>query len=296
MILITSFATTVCLFILILAVVKGVELMSGVTESSIIFNKENNSFSISNPSLKLLADLSILSLLFIVSIFMIKLFQNRSFSEIINGTKKVRWSRSFYGFSIWFLICILVYGIIGYFLNPEKYILQFEIMSFIPLFLIVIIMVPIQSIGEEFIYRGYLGQGFAGWTKSRWMTWILPSILFGLMHFGGTDGTINFTLIMFGHLVFGLTMGLISILDDGIELPMGIHAANNIFVFLFSTSGLTPTSAIFYVKDNTATLWGILLCIVLNIVLILFFARKYKWDFKILNNKVIKENVAKNKS
>ena len=38
------------------------------------------------------------------------------------------------------------------------------------------------------------------------------------------------------YFIIGLTLGLMSLLDDGIETAMGVHAANNIFDSLFITS------------------------------------------------------------
>ena len=85
--------------------------------------------------------------------------------------------------------------------------------------------------------------------------------------------------MMVFYISFGLILGIITIMDDGLELPLGIHAANNIFaaVFVSYEGGALQTSALFKVKEfNPEMMLG--LWFALAILTIIIFSRKYKWS------------------
>jgi hypothetical protein len=137
-------------------------------------------------------------------------------------------------------------------------------------------------------FRGYLTQGIAGWTKSRWLAILIPGILFGLMHVANPEiNEFGFWQAMPNYILFGLLFGLISILDDGIELAIGIHAINNIFTCLTTTysASALQTDALFHVQHVDPASAFIPFIIICGIA-VAYFAVRYKWNFKILNQKV----------
>ena len=223
----------------------------------------------------------------ITLILLIKWLHRRSFSETINGTKRVRWRRVFTGFGVWFLLSLFLL-MASYFIDPGDLTFQFDIRSFIPLFFIALIFIPLQITFEELLFRGYLAQGIGAWTKNRWLAVFIPSILFGLMHSWNTEvGTYGFWASMPQYVLFGLIFGFISVLDDGIELSMGFHAANNIFACLFVTfdGSSLKTPALFHqqtvnMHHETITL------LLFGLIVFIFFAKKYKWNLSVMNKKV----------
>ena len=217
----------------------------------------------------------------------IKLFHGRTWKEVINGTKRVRWSRFFFGFSIYGVIILILFAI-SYFIEPENLELQFEPTKFFVLLVIAVIFIPLQSTAEEFAFRGYLAQGVASWTKSRWWALIIPSVLFGLMHSANPEVfEYGFWVMMPQYLFMGFMLGIMSVLDDGIELAMGVHSVNNLLssvLVTFKGSAL-PTYALFEIKEMDPA-EDILPTIVMGVILLAIFAVKYKWNFKIMNQKV----------
>jgi membrane protease YdiL (CAAX protease family) len=191
------------------------------------------------------------------------------------------------GATVWGIL-MAAYLLIDNHINPDNYILQFDLFKFIPLLLISLIFIPFQTTFEELLFRGYLAQGIAGWTKSRYLAILIPALIFGLLHaFNPEVKEFGFWHTMPQYIFFGLIFGLITILDDGIELAIGIHAANNVFLSLFTTNSASvlQTDAVFeeiglHMGKETVVL------ILLGIITIVYFAWKYKWNFKILNIKV----------
>lgn len=222
-----------------------------------------------------------------VAILLIKVLHKRSFAETVNGRRKIRIRRCLAGVAVWSILMAIYYGV-DQWINPGDYRLQFNLSAFIPLLLISLIMIPIQTTSEEFLFRGYLTQGFAGWTKSRWIAILIPGLIFGLIHIINPEvKAFGFWVSMSQYLFFGLLLGLVAVLDDGIELSMGIHAANNVFLSLFITNyaSALQTNAIFE-QVRVIPVKETINVIAIGTIAFAFFAWKYKWNFKILNQKL----------
>ncbi|PDP70439.1 CPBP family intramembrane glutamic endopeptidase [Tannerella forsythia] len=222
-----------------------------------------------------------------VAIWIIKMFHGRSWTEVINGTKRVRWSRFFVGLAVWGVLQVGSFAI-NYMTDPNNFEFRFEPVRFIFLTIITLTMIPIQSSCEEFVFRGYLAQGVASWTGSRLWALLIPSVLFALLHSANPEVTkYGFGVMMANYFLIGLTFGLISLLDDGIELAMGAHSINNILGSMLMTyeGSALRTDALFKVKIiNPGE--DLFIAVISNIVFIGILAFIYKWKFGILTRRV----------
>lgn len=220
-------------------------------------------------------------------IWIIKTFHGRSWTEVINGTKRVRWSRFFVGLAVWGTLLIVSF-VISYMTDPDNFEFRFEPVRFILLTIISLTMIPIQSSCEEFVFRGYLAQGVASWTGSRLWALLIPSVLFALLHSANPEvAKYGFGVMMANYFLIGLTFGLISLLDDGIELAMGAHSINNILGSILMTyeGSALQTDALFKAKIiNPGE--DLLTSIISSAVFIAILAFIYKWKFGILTRRV----------
>ncbi|WP_314790768.1 CPBP family intramembrane glutamic endopeptidase [Tannerella forsythia] len=222
-----------------------------------------------------------------VAIWIIKMFHGRSWTEVINGTKRVRWSHFFVGLAVWGVLQVGSFAI-NYMTDPNNFEFRFEPVRFIFLTIITLTMIPIQSSCEEFVFRGYLAQGVASWTGSRLWTLLIPSVLFALLHSANPEVTkYGFGVMMANYFLIGLTFGLISLLDDGIELAMGAHSINNILGSMLMTyeGSALRTDALFKAKIiNPGE--DLFIAVISSIVFIGILAFIYKWKFGILTRRV----------
>lgn len=222
-----------------------------------------------------------------VAIWIIKMFHGRSWTEVINGTKRVRWSRFFVGLAVWGVLRVGSFAI-NYMTDPNNFEFRFEPVRFIFLTIITLTMIPIQSSCEEFVFRGYLAQGVASWTGSRLWALLIPSVLFALLHSANPEVTkYGFGVMMANYFLIGLTFGLISLLDDGIELAMGAHSINNILGSMLMTyeGSALRTDALFKAKIiNPGE--DLFIAVISSIVFIGILAFIYKWKFGILTRRV----------
>ena len=233
---------------------------------------------------------------FLVTSVFIRDLHKRNFKEVINGTQSVRWKRMFFGMAAWGGIMALTI-VADYYNNPDNFIVNFDLKTLIPLIFLAILIFPVQAGFEEFLFRGYLAQIFGAWTKNRWAAVIFPTILFGLMHSANPEVVrYGFWPMMTQYMCIGFIFGIVSILDDGIELAMGAHIINNIFglAFLsFEDSVIETSDALLYAKtmEIPSVLSTVIGMTFIGAIFIGILKSKYKWKFSILNLKIEKSKI-----
>ncbi len=208
----------------------------------------------------------------------LKYIHKRSFLSVITPKSKLNRGKLAFGFFVWLGLAAIGEGL-SYYMEPDNYILTFKWSSFIPLLLICIFVLPWQTSFEETFMRGYLMQGLALWTKNPFIPWIITSVIFGLLHGMNPEiGEFGFWKMMIFYIGTGAFLGLITILDESLELALGIHFANNLFGALFVSfdgSALqTPTMFRSLEMDTEYMLvgWGAVVIIFLGLAQL-----KYKW-------------------
>jgi len=208
---------------------------------------------------------------------------------LINSRRKLDFNRIIFSFLLWGAVSILMV-LLDYSLSPEDYEWNFKPLPFLILFLVSVLMIPIQTSVEEFIFRGYLMQGFGVLFRNRWLPLMLTSILFGLLHIWNPEvDKLGIHLIWY-YIGTGLFLGIITLIDEGMELALGFHAANNLVTALLVTASWTAFQTESLLIDNAEPTLGKELVITLAIIyplLALIFAKKYHWTdvYRRLTNK-----------
>ena len=204
---------------------------------------------------------------------------NQPFKRIVTSRKKIDFEKITFAFLLWGLIsAILVLS--DYFINPHDYELNFKPLSFLILFLIAALMIPIQTSVEELIFRGYLMQAFGILFKNRWIPLIFTAGIFGILHLWNPEIDKLGTELIWYYIGTGLFLGIITLMDDGIELALGFHAANNLVTAILVTASWTAFQTESILIDNSEPSLGKELFITLLIIypiLTIIFAKKYQW-------------------
>ncbi|RVU90418.1 CPBP family intramembrane metalloprotease [Flavobacterium columnare] len=216
---------------------------------------------------------------FLGFIFVVKIVHKQALIKIITSRKNIDWNRVFFSFAIWALFQVIITGF-SYLLSPTDFEWNFELKSFLLLFLIGVLMIPIQTTIEELMFRGYLMQGFAFVSKNKLFPLVLTSLIFGLLHMSNPEvDQIGKVLILY-YIGIGFFLGLITLLDEGMELSLGFHAANNLITALLVTSNWTVLQTASILKDVSKPELSIALFLPIFVVLPLLFViflNKYKW-------------------
>jgi uncharacterized protein len=178
---------------------------------------------------------------------LLKPLHQRPFIHVINGRSQLRWNRFFVSGIIWTIISF-AYLFIYKGLDPSNFPVNNISASLLWLVVISLTLIPFQASFEEIIFRGYLLQGFAVIFRNRWAPLILTSVFFGLMHSWNPEvKEFGFLAMLPQYIMFGFLFGITAVLDDGIEIALGAHTANNIFLSIMVTnsSSTLQTPAVF---------------------------------------------------
>jgi hypothetical protein len=209
----------------------------------------------------------------------VKYLHKQSFRSVTTSRAKTDWGRVWFGFGL-IAITTLVLTCLDYYSNPEDYVLQFDLIPFLILAVIAIVMVPLQTSFEEYFFRGYLMQGLGVGAKNRWVPLILTSVIFGGLHFFNPEvGKIG-NIIMVYYIGTGFFLGIMTLMDEGLELALGFHAGNNLVAALLVTADWTVFQTNSILKDISEPSAGIDVIAPVLIIYPIFLAImawRYKW-------------------
>lgn len=212
--------------------------------------------------------------------FVIRFLHNQKIKDATTSRKRIDWGRFFFGFSI-VAVFTVVTTIIDYNLQPEDYLWNFDMVPFLILAAIALIMVPLQTSFEEYLFRGYLLQGIGVLAGNKWLPLVITSVIFGGMHIFNPEVEKLGYIIMFYYIGTGFLLGIMTLMDDGLELALGFHAGNNLVGALLVTADWTAfetNSVLKDVSEPTAGLDILLPIVIVYPVFLFLMARTYRWN------------------
>lgn len=191
---------------------------------------------IKNPILSLYVDLFITIFPILGCWFTVKFILKRKFISLITPHERINWKRIYFGFSTFFVLIALlqVINMIFYFDDFTFNITDWETYAW--LVLASLILVPIQTTSEELVFRGLLLQWIAKFTKNPIILAIIVGAIFGSLHFANPEMSDGW-IIALDYLFGGFILTYITAKTNSSEFAIGAHAANNMFLSLFITSG-----------------------------------------------------------
>ncbi|HUH26767.1 CPBP family intramembrane glutamic endopeptidase [Gelidibacter sp.] len=284
----------------------------------------------------------------------VKWLHKQSFTSLTTARPKIDWKRFWVIFFFWGILSSSLV-LIDYYMSPEDYVFNFKLQPFLILSIIAILLVPLQTSFEEYLFRGYLMQGigvssvhryfpfvfifsllgifgylflssyfdlllwetslyFIGYggfmlyflnskiaekvsesegylklysgLKRNFTPLIITSVVFGLLHIANPEVDKLGPIIMVYYIGTGLFLGIMTLMDEGLELSLGFHAANNLFTALLVTADWTAFQTHSIFKDlsdpQAAEFMDIFMPVFVMFPIMLFIlSRVYKWtDWK----------------
>ncbi|MFM2229851.1 MAG: hypothetical protein RL607_1109 [Bacteroidota bacterium] len=262
----------------ITAVVATMKKGNGMPQDTVAFMKALDL----NVSLFLI--LLSFAVAFGVFYLVVRFIHKQTLTTITTSRAKVDWKRIFFSFGIWGLVTIVT-TVISFYSAESTMVWNFNGPKFALLVVIGVLMIPIQTSVEEYIFRGYLMQGFAQLYPHRWFPLFWTSLIFGLLHIANPEIEEMGYIVLLYYIGTGLFLGIMTLMDDGMELALGFHAANNLFTALLVTSDWSAfqTYALFKETDKPQVGFELFIPLLVFFPLLLFiFSKKYQWtDWKL---------------
>ncbi len=269
-----SFQLIMMVPLLSAAMSHGITMNEIAENPNILFNPEKIGIN-KSLLLALMMGMFVFTLLFLW--LALKFIQKKSLTSIITGYENIRWKRYFFSFGVWGIL-IIILTIVSYLISPQDIEVRFNAGPFFILLIVSVLLIPIQTATEELIFRGYLIQGFGLAFKNGIAPLIITSVLFGLMHASNPEAKAHGLLIMMPYYIFfGAFLAVLTLLDEGAELAMGIHCANNLVSSLLvcSKNSVLQTDAILYTSSENPSGEFIIWIIMAAICFFILF-KKYK--------------------
>ena len=212
-----------------------------------------------------------------------KFIHPQSIRSLTTSRRKVDWGRVGFAFALWGLLTLGLTGL-DIWLSPGDYVWNFRWDAFWKLAVIAILLIPLQTSFEEYLFRGHMIQGLGIIAGNRWVPLVLTSLLFGIMHIANPEvEKLGYESLIF-YIGTGFFLGILTLMDEGLELALGFHAANNLVTALLVTADWTAfqTDSLYKDISEPALGWDAYLPVfVVFPILLWIFARKYGWkDWK----------------
>ena len=278
---------------MLLIVIVGTQVIGIIPLGILMFLKVNDNPDLT-PAPQNLMDLSaydippvtglaLMIIPFAVGLFtlllLMKPIHERTALSVVTGKSSFRWKRFFWGMGIWSVL-MAVYTALSIGTGLQEIEFQYQPESFIPLILVSILLLPLQTGFEEIFFRGYLMQGFARIFKSRWAPLAMTSILFGGLHYFNPEvQAFGLAVMLPQYIGFGLLFGLCAIMDDGLEIAWGAHTINNILLSVFFTqqSSVIQTPALFNITEFNPVidLFGF---VIISMVFLYLAKKQFIWS------------------
>ncbi len=170
----------------------------------------------------------------------VKLLHRRPMLTLISPDASLRGKRFLLGFSLWFAYACLQ-TLMEFLLHPTVFVWNFQPLNWLVFLPLALLLTPIQTSGEELLFRGYLLQGMGLIVQQPIALIGLVSLPFALVHFNNPEMGRGALWIALTYFLMAVFLTVITLKDNRLELALGVHAANNLFVVLLVN---TPDSVL----------------------------------------------------
>ena len=181
----------------------------------------------------------------------VKLIHRRPLLSLITPEARVDWCRIGRGALVWAVIAAVIV-VIEHLLYADRYYLSFNPERFFIFLALVLVLTPIQTTTEELVFRAYAMQGLGLLTRRPALVAVASSLVFTVPHLLNPEVYQHGALIMAAnYFAIGMLLASITLRDGRLELAIGLHAMNNVFLALIANyegSALT-TESIFTARE-----------------------------------------------
>ena len=160
--------------------------------------------------------------------------QRRPLLTLVTPRQRFDWWRAGQGFVVFTVLAAIAF-VVECALYPGRYTLNANAGRLLVFAPVILLLTPLQAATEELLFRGYLMQSLRTFLRSPWLIVIISSILFMLPHLLNPEAEQGGVLVAVQYLVLAIFFAIITLRDGRLELAIGAHTANNIFIAIVAT-------------------------------------------------------------
>ena len=168
----------------------------------------------------------------LIALLAVKIIHRRPAKTVFIGRTGFRW-RLFWESLASVVVLCLAFGAIDWLVRDGDLLMATDFEAFLHYLPMLLALVPLQVFGEEVLFRGYLLQGVAWFSRRPWVRLLVPSVTFFAMHLGNEEMTKGGTYYVVGYVVVAFYFTWLTLRTDGLECSMGMHLGMNFVAFIF---------------------------------------------------------------
>lgn len=203
------------------------------------------------PSIPAYIASNIPSILFCIGIGLtVQSIHRRRVITLVSAVGTLLPKRLLLSFAVWFVLLTLP-SIADYLINPANFLITPNLREWWIFLPIALVLTPIQTSAEELFFRAYLLQGFGLITRQPLLLILLTSLVFAVPHFGNPEMQRGAVWLALSYWAIGIFLALLTLREGRLELALGVHAANNLFIALFvnTKDSALPAPSLFITND-----------------------------------------------
>ena len=190
--------------------------------------------------------------LFLVGILVVTAYwHQRPVRSLMTGYVRFRWGLAGQSAALTLAIAGL-FLLLDLLLPPHNTEFVFDAPAFLSFLPLVLVLVPLQVLAEEVIFRGYLLQIVGRYARRRAVVILVPALLFWSVHLANDPVQLGglWAVLDYGIVSFYLTY--VAVRGNGLEHCIGLHLGINLFVFtiLGIDNAWYPTPTLFLVSEG----------------------------------------------
>ena len=181
----------------------------------------------------------------------VKLIHRRSLHSLITPEDRIDRARITRAAAVWAVLGAAV-AILEHLVYPERYYLSFNPDRFFVYLALVLVLTPLQCVVEELVFRGYVMQALGLLTRRPLVIAVLSSIAFTIPHLLNPEVLEHGAAIMAAnYFAIGMLLATVTLRDGRLELAIGLHAVNNVFLALVANyeGSVLATESIFTARE-----------------------------------------------
>ncbi len=179
----------------------------------------------------------------IAVIYAVKLF-GRNPLTVVTSESKFSFKNLRFGIVSWMTV-LGIGTLISWAADPSSLRFTFNISSFLPALVVLLVLLPIQVSAEELFFRGFIPQSLSRTRMSEGLIVVISALIFAAPHLLNPEASsqpiwslIAYSAMGFGWLIAAKWVG-------GLEIAIGAHFANNFFALVivgYENSVVSPSS------------------------------------------------------
>lgn len=191
--------------------------------------------------------------LLVLFLSLFSLLHKRSYKELITSRREFSYMRLGLGFAIWgvLLMSVLSTKVIS---NPDMYEWNFKLTPFLKLFVLSLLLLPFRVFFTAVFMNSYILQMFTGIFKKAWLSFFVSVLFFSALMCLNNISVIKAlgNQMVIYYLALSILVYLIIILDEGIEIVLGMFLVSTLIsrLFIAYTASKTQLDTIFIKQGN----------------------------------------------